>query len=102
MEARGNLMLSILARSLQNYFLLESSNVNQPANFIGNKVTGIVSRIKRLGSNPIRSNLSSAIREQVRPCHLLWRKYRVHSRVRPRPRPRPRPFILTLHLQELH
>ena len=43
MEARGNLLLSILARSLQNYFLMESNNVNQPANFIGNKVTGIVS-----------------------------------------------------------
>ena len=42
MEARGNLMLSILARSLNNYFLLQSDNTNQPANFIGNKVTGIV------------------------------------------------------------
>ncbi len=43
MEARGNLMLAILARSLNNYFLLSSDNVNQPANFIGNKITGIVS-----------------------------------------------------------
>ena len=43
MEARGNLMLSILARSLDNYFLLSNDNKNQPANFIGNKVTGIVS-----------------------------------------------------------
>lgn len=43
MEARGSLILSILARSLQNYFLMQSDNVNQPANFIGNKVTGIVS-----------------------------------------------------------
>ena len=43
MEARGNLMLAILKRSLNNYFLLSSDNVNQPANFIGNKVTGIVS-----------------------------------------------------------
>jgi endo-1,3(4)-beta-glucanase len=43
MEARGNLMLSILTRTLQSYFLLESSNTNQPASFIGNKVTGIVS-----------------------------------------------------------
>ncbi|KAL9121523.1 MAG: hypothetical protein Q9187_001919 [Circinaria calcarea] len=41
MEARGNLMLSVVARSLQNYHLLQSDNVNQPANFIGNKVTGI-------------------------------------------------------------
>ena len=42
MEARGNLMLSIQARTLSDYFLLQSNNVNQPANFIGNKVTGIV------------------------------------------------------------
>lgn len=42
MEARGNLMLSILARTLDSYFLLSSDNKNQPANFIGNKVTGIV------------------------------------------------------------
>ncbi|KAH0565980.1 hypothetical protein GP486_000626 [Trichoglossum hirsutum] len=42
MEARGNVMLSILSRSLQNYFLLESSNQNQPSKFIANKVTGIV------------------------------------------------------------
>ncbi|MCJ1381325.1 hypothetical protein MMC17_004435 [Xylographa soralifera] len=42
MEARGNLMLSILRRSFQHYFLLESDNTVQPANFIGNKVTGIL------------------------------------------------------------
>ena len=41
MEARGNLMLSILSRSLQSYFLMESKNVNQPSNFIGNKAPGI-------------------------------------------------------------
>ena len=43
MEARGNLMLSILARSFQHYFLLQSDNTIQPSNFVGNKVTGIVS-----------------------------------------------------------
>ncbi len=42
MEARGNLMLSLLSRSLQNYFLMTSDNTNQPAEFIGNKVTGIL------------------------------------------------------------
>lgn len=42
MEARGNLMLAVQSRSLQNYFLLQSDNVNQPAEFIGNKVTGII------------------------------------------------------------
>ena len=43
MEARGNVMLSVLARTIQSYFLMESDNANQPGNFIGNKVTGIVS-----------------------------------------------------------
>ncbi|KAH0544374.1 hypothetical protein FGG08_001515 [Glutinoglossum americanum] len=42
MEARGNMMLSILCRSMQNYFLLETSNRNQPSNFIANKVAGIL------------------------------------------------------------
>jgi endo-1,3(4)-beta-glucanase len=42
MEARGNLMLSVLTRTLRDYFLLERNNVNQPSNFIGNKVTGIM------------------------------------------------------------
>lgn len=43
MEARGNLMLGILARTLDEYFLMTSQNKNQPSNFIANKVTGIVS-----------------------------------------------------------
>lgn len=43
MEARGNLMLSIQARSFQKYFLYTSDNTVQPAQFIGNKVSGIVS-----------------------------------------------------------
>ena len=44
MEARGNLILSVMARSLQSYFLMDSANTIQPSNFIANKVTGIVSR----------------------------------------------------------
>ncbi|WEW58367.1 endo-1,3-beta glucanase [Emydomyces testavorans] len=43
MEARGNLMLGILSRSLNSYFLMRSDNVNQPKEFVPNKVTGIVS-----------------------------------------------------------
>lgn len=42
MELRGDLMLSIQARSYQNYFLMASDNKNQPARFIGNKATGIL------------------------------------------------------------
>ena len=43
MEGRGNLMLAILARTLQSYFLMESGNENQPREFVGNKVAVIVS-----------------------------------------------------------
>lgn len=42
MEARGNLMLAVQKRSFANYFLMETGNVNQPANFVGNRVTGIL------------------------------------------------------------
>jgi endo-1,3(4)-beta-glucanase len=42
MEARGNLMLAVQKRSLRNYFLLESTNMNQPPQFVPNKVTGIL------------------------------------------------------------
>jgi endo-1,3(4)-beta-glucanase len=42
MEARGNLMLAIQARALSNYFLMQSNNVVQPSNFIGNKADGIL------------------------------------------------------------
>src|ERR1700761_8099598 len=42
MEARGNLMLAIQARSLSNYFLYLDSNTVEPSEFIGNKVSGIL------------------------------------------------------------
>ncbi|KAH6640566.1 glycoside hydrolase family 81 protein [Chaetomium tenue] len=42
LEARGNLMLSIQARSMQAYYLYTSSNTVQPSTFIGNKVAGIL------------------------------------------------------------
>lgn len=42
MEARSNLQLAVTARALQNYFLYDSKNTVQPANFIGNKVSGIL------------------------------------------------------------
>jgi len=42
MEARANLQLAILSRSLNSYFLMSSTNTIQPANFIGNKVSGIL------------------------------------------------------------
>lgn len=42
MAARGNLQLSILARSLKNYYLYANGNTVQPAQFVGNRVAGIL------------------------------------------------------------
>ncbi|KAF2716110.1 glycoside hydrolase family 81 protein [Polychaeton citri CBS 116435] len=42
MEARGNLMLGLQARSLSNYYLYLSNNTVEPSEFIGNKVAGIL------------------------------------------------------------
>lgn len=71
MEARGNMMLGIMRRSLDSYFLMRSNNTNQPSNFIGNRVTGIVSfRLSRLVDKG--ANGFEAFREQGRPHHLLW------------------------------
>lgn len=46
MEARGTLMLAILARTVDNYFLMRSTNQIQPPNFIANKASGIVGNIQ--------------------------------------------------------
>ncbi|KAK5130160.1 hypothetical protein LTR08_002414 [Meristemomyces frigidus] len=42
MEARGNLMLAVQKRSLQNYYLYTTDNTVEPAEFIGNKAAGIM------------------------------------------------------------
>jgi endo-1,3(4)-beta-glucanase len=42
MEARGNLMLGIMKRSMNNYMLLSTGNTNHPESFVGNKVSGIL------------------------------------------------------------
>ncbi|KAI5781408.1 endo-1,3(4)-beta-glucanase [Geopyxis carbonaria] len=42
MEARGNLMLGIMKRSMNEYMLMSSGNTIHPAGFIKNKVTGIL------------------------------------------------------------
>ncbi|KAF7192445.1 putative endo-1,3(4)-beta-glucanase, partial [Pseudocercospora fuligena] len=42
MEARGNLMLAIQARSMQSYYLYTSDNKVEPQEFIGNKAAGIL------------------------------------------------------------
>ncbi|CAK7201452.1 endo-1,3-beta glucanase [Sporothrix eucalyptigena] len=42
MEARGNLMLSVLARSLQTYYYYSPGQTELPAQFAGNQVGGIM------------------------------------------------------------
>lgn len=42
MESRGNLMLAIQARSLDNYYLYRDNNEVQPPEFIGNRAAGIL------------------------------------------------------------
>ncbi|POR35186.1 Putative endo-1,3(4)-beta-glucanase 2 [Tolypocladium paradoxum] len=42
LQARGNLQLAIISRSLQQYYLYQNDNEVQPKQFIGNKVAGIL------------------------------------------------------------
>lgn len=86
MEARGNLMLAIQARAFKNYYLMESDNHVQPANFIANKVAGIVSFWQKFleGIESFQSLIPPgsclAIREQSRSCDIFWAEQRVYPR----------------------
>jgi endo-1,3(4)-beta-glucanase len=56
MESRGNLMLAIQARSLDNYYLYRDSNEVQPREYIGNRAAGIlfenkIDHVTYFGSN---------------------------------------------------
>lgn len=42
MAARGDLQLSVLKRSLNNYYLYTNGNTIEPPSFVGNKVAGIL------------------------------------------------------------
>ncbi|CAK7893907.1 glucan endo-1,3-beta-D-glucosidase 1 [[Candida] anglica] len=42
METRGDLMISIMKRSMRKYYLYTDDNEIEPSNFIGNKVAGIL------------------------------------------------------------
>ncbi|KAL3423840.1 glycosyl hydrolase family 81 [Phlyctema vagabunda] len=66
MEARGNLQLAVTARSLQNYFLYTSDNTVQPANFIGNKVSGILFENKIDHTTYFGANI-----EYIQGIHML-------------------------------
>ncbi|CRG90295.1 hypothetical protein PISL3812_07338 [Talaromyces islandicus] len=66
MEARGNLMLAILRRTLSNYFLMEDDNINQPNNFVNNRVTGILFENKAHHTTYFGANL-----EYIQGIHML-------------------------------
>ncbi|KAL8667097.1 MAG: hypothetical protein Q9202_001019 [Teloschistes flavicans] len=66
MEARGNLMLAVLARTLRNYFLLQDGNANQPGSFTRNKVTGILFENKVDATTYFGNNV-----EYVHGIHIL-------------------------------
>jgi endo-1,3(4)-beta-glucanase len=59
-EARGNLILSVMSRSLRNYFLMDSDNLNQPPSFIGNKIPRITFENKIGHNTYFGSNLEYA------------------------------------------
>ncbi|KAK7750753.1 endo-1,3-beta glucanase [Diatrype stigma] len=66
MEARGNLMLSVMARSLNHYYLYTSDNQVQPSNFIGNKVAGILFENKCDHTTYFGANI-----EYIQGIHML-------------------------------
>ncbi|KAH6647977.1 family 81 glycosyl hydrolase [Truncatella angustata] len=66
MEARGNLMLSIITRSLSNYYLYTSDNKIQPSNFIGNRVAGILFENKVDHTTYFGNNI-----EYIQGIHML-------------------------------
>jgi endo-1,3(4)-beta-glucanase len=66
MEARGNLQLAILARSLQNYFLYTDNNTIEPSNFIGNKASGILFENKIDHTTYFGTNI-----EYIQGIHML-------------------------------
>lgn len=66
MEARGNLMLAVQARSLNDYYLYSSDNTVQPEKFIGNKVAGILFENKLDHTTFFGTNI-----EYIQGIHML-------------------------------
>ncbi|KUI55643.1 Putative endo-1,3(4)-beta-glucanase 2 [Cytospora mali] len=66
MAARGNLQLSVLARSLNNYYLYTNSNTVEPSSFIGNKVAGILFENKIDHTTYFGNNI-----EYIQGIHML-------------------------------
>ncbi|RYP30572.1 hypothetical protein DL767_006162 [Monosporascus sp. MG133] len=66
MEARGNLMLSVMARSLSAYYLYTDDNAVQPSNFVGNRVAGILFENKCDHTTYFGANI-----EYIQGIHML-------------------------------
>lgn len=66
MEARGNLQLAINTRSINNYFLFQNDNKNVPANFIQNKVSGILFENKADHTTYFGANI-----EYIQGIHMI-------------------------------
>ncbi|RYP67710.1 hypothetical protein DL771_007117 [Monosporascus sp. 5C6A] len=66
MEARGNLMLSVMARSLSTYYLYTDDNAVQPSNFVGNRVAGILFENKCDHTTYFGANI-----EYIQGIHML-------------------------------
>ena len=66
MEAQGNLMLAVLKRSLNSYFLYTEDNDIEPSQFVGNKVSGIMFENKVDHTTYFGANL-----EYVQAIHMI-------------------------------
>ncbi|KAK4127201.1 glycoside hydrolase family 81 protein [Parathielavia appendiculata] len=66
LEARSNLMLALQARSLQSYYLYNSTNTVQPREFIPNKVAGILFENKIDHTTYFGTNI-----EYIQGIHML-------------------------------
>ncbi|KAI2628769.1 glycoside hydrolase family 81 protein [Hypoxylon sp. NC1633] len=66
MEARGNLKLAILARSLNRYYLYTDDNKVQPSEFVSNRVAGILFENKCDHTTYFGANI-----EYVQGIHML-------------------------------
>ncbi|KAL7622075.1 endo-1,3-beta glucanase [Parahypoxylon ruwenzoriense] len=66
MEARGNLMLAIIARSLNQYYLYTEENKVQPSEFVRNRVAGILFENKCDHTTYFGSNI-----EYIQGIHMM-------------------------------
>ncbi|KAH7324129.1 endo-1,3(4)-beta-glucanase [Stachybotrys elegans] len=66
MVARANLQMTIMRRSFQAYYLYQQDNKVQPANFIGNKVAGVLHENKVDHSTFFSSNI-----EAIQGIHMI-------------------------------